>query len=220
MPRPKRPARKQRLTELTIRKLHPGPKDLSGLGQPAARAGAQGAADRGDEPGRRSTRARAGRAGCTWATPARSDWPTPAQLAAEAMLGVARGNDPAAEKRAERGAGTFADLAGRYVELHAKKRNKSWRQADTLVRALPAAALGQAAGDLDQPRRRQGDDGAYRGTRRRQPDAGGGVGDLQLGVEGGDRRRQPMPRRRPQRDSKPRARAVRFGGPAILGRLR
>src|SRR6516164_4567756 len=30
-------------------------------------------------------------------------------LAAEAMLAVARGKDPAAEKRAERGAGTFAD---------------------------------------------------------------------------------------------------------------
>ena len=34
-------------------------------------------------------------------------------LAAEAMLAVAKGNDPAAEKKAERGAGTFADLAQR-----------------------------------------------------------------------------------------------------------
>src|SRR6478672_6122731 len=33
------------------------------------------------------------------------------QLAAETMLAVARGKDPAAEKRAERGAGTFAELA-------------------------------------------------------------------------------------------------------------
>ena len=61
------------------------------------------------------------------------------QLAAEAMLAVARGGDPAAEKKAERGAGTFAELADRYVELHAKKHNKSWRQGATLVRryALP-----------------------------------------------------------------------------------
>jgi hypothetical protein len=37
-------------------------------------------------------------------------------LAAEAMLAVAKGKDPAAEKRAERGAGTFAELAGKYLE--------------------------------------------------------------------------------------------------------
>src|SRR5262249_23003421 len=54
-------------------------------------------------------------------------------LAAEAMLAVARGKDPAAEKRAERGAGTFADLAQRYVEQYAKRRNKSWQQSAYLV---------------------------------------------------------------------------------------
>jgi integrase len=55
------------------------------------------------------------------------------------MLAVARGKDPAAEKKAERGAGTFADLAAKYVEQHAKRVNKSWKQADTLIRrhALP-----------------------------------------------------------------------------------
>jgi integrase len=60
-------------------------------------------------------------------------------LAAEAMLAVARGKDPAAEKKAERGAGTFAELHDKYLEQHAKKVNKSWRQADALVRrfALP-----------------------------------------------------------------------------------
>jgi integrase len=56
------------------------------------------------------------------------------KLAAETMLEVARGKDPAAERKAERGAGTFAELATRYVEQHAKRRNKSWKQADTLVR--------------------------------------------------------------------------------------
>jgi hypothetical protein len=49
------------------------------------------------------------------------------------MLAVARGKDPAAEKKAERGSGTFADLHQRYLEEHAKKRNKSWRQAEALV---------------------------------------------------------------------------------------
>ena len=55
-------------------------------------------------------------------------------LAGEAMLAVAKGKDPAAEKKAERIGGTFADLAARYVEQHAKKHNKSWPQADALVR--------------------------------------------------------------------------------------
>src|SRR5215471_15587169 len=41
-------------------------------------------------------------------------------MTAEAMLAVARGKDPAAEKKAERGAGTFAELAARYVEQYAK----------------------------------------------------------------------------------------------------
>lgn len=49
------------------------------------------------------------------------------------MLAFAKGKDPAAEKKAERGAGTFADLHRRYLEEHAKKRNKSWRQAEALV---------------------------------------------------------------------------------------
>ena len=68
-------------------------------------------------------------------------------LAAEAMLAVAKGKDPAAEKRAERGAGTFAELAVRYLETYAKKRNKSWRQADALVQRylLPKWGKLQAA---------------------------------------------------------------------------
>jgi integrase len=56
------------------------------------------------------------------------------KLAAELMLEVIRGKDPAAEKRAARGDHTFAEIANRYVEQHAKKRNKSWKQADGLVR--------------------------------------------------------------------------------------
>ena len=45
-----------------------------------------------------------------------------------------RGKDPAAEKRAERGTDTFAELAERYVEQYAKRHNKSWSQPDRLVR--------------------------------------------------------------------------------------
>src|SRR5262245_2304113 len=55
------------------------------------------------------------------------------RLAQRIALRVAEGKDPAAERKAERGAGTFADLAARYVEQYAKRRNKSWAQADRLV---------------------------------------------------------------------------------------
>jgi integrase len=68
-------------------------------------------------------------------------------LAAQAMLAVAQGQDPAAEKKAERGAGTFADLAAKYLDQYAKKHNRSWDQADALVRrfALPRWGKLQAA---------------------------------------------------------------------------
>ena len=70
-------------------------------------------------------------------------------MTAETMLGVARGNDPVAEKRAQRSSGTFADLVQRYLDEHAKKNNRSWKQADALVRRfalprwrdLPAASI-------------------------------------------------------------------------------
>jgi hypothetical protein len=61
------------------------------------------------------------------------------KLAAELMLEVIRGKDPAAERRAARSTNTFAELAQKYLEQHAKKRNRSWKQADALIRryALP-----------------------------------------------------------------------------------
>ena len=55
------------------------------------------------------------------------------RLAAELMLQVIKGQDPAAERRMARG-DIFAELANRYLEEHAKKKNKSWQQAATLVR--------------------------------------------------------------------------------------
>ena len=56
------------------------------------------------------------------------------RLAARVMLEVAEGRDPAAERRAQRSAGTFEELATRYIEQHAKKHNRSWKQSDALVR--------------------------------------------------------------------------------------
>src|SRR5262249_47312819 len=51
---------------------------------------------------------------------------------------VTEGKDPQAIRQAERQAarntGTFAELAERYVEDYAQRRNKSWKQSDKLVR--------------------------------------------------------------------------------------
>jgi integrase len=56
------------------------------------------------------------------------------KIAAKVRLDIVHGKDPVAERRAERGAGTFAELAERYVNGHAKRKNRSWAQADYLVR--------------------------------------------------------------------------------------
>jgi integrase len=68
-------------------------------------------------------------------------------IAAEMALAVARGRDPGAERKAKRNENTFADIARRYVDEHAKKHNKSWGQADTLIRrfAIPRWGKLQAA---------------------------------------------------------------------------
>jgi len=55
------------------------------------------------------------------------------RLAGRIMVAVAEGADPHADRLALRGRGSFEQVAKRYVEEHARKRNKSWRQADMLV---------------------------------------------------------------------------------------
>ena len=56
------------------------------------------------------------------------------QRAARIVVDVMEGKDPAGERKAERAADdTFAALAAQYVELHARKHNKSWKQAERLV---------------------------------------------------------------------------------------
>ncbi len=56
------------------------------------------------------------------------------KLASRVMFKVAEGKDPAAERKAERSKGTFEELATRYVEEYAKRKNRSWQQPDKLVR--------------------------------------------------------------------------------------
>jgi integrase len=66
-------------------------------------------------------------------------------LAAKAMLAVAEGKDPAAEKKAERGAGSFSDLAAKYLEGYAKRHNKSWKASDTLIQRYVVPRYGKLA---------------------------------------------------------------------------
>ena len=46
---------------------------------------------------------------------------------------IAKGKDPAAEKKANRKAGTFAELADLYVEQYAKRRKKSWSKDRKII---------------------------------------------------------------------------------------
>ena len=61
----------------------------------------------------------------------------------EAMYFVSKGKDPAAEKKAERSEGTFEELATRYIEEYAKKKNKSWTQADKILKCHVLPRLGK-----------------------------------------------------------------------------
>jgi integrase len=66
-----------------------------------------------------------------------------ARMALDERLDVQR------ERRQRRRAETFAELAERYVEEYAKRRNKSWRQADSLVRRYLLPPWGsRAASDI------------------------------------------------------------------------
>ena len=138
MPRPKadgtpaRAPRKRKLTELMVRKLQPEPTAYA-----VWDSYQRGLAVRVQPSGTRSWKIvysrhghprwhHVGDAGSIPLADAR-------RIAAKVILAVAEGKDPVAERQAERG-GTFADLAHRYVEQYARRKNKSWQQADALVR--------------------------------------------------------------------------------------
>jgi integrase len=55
------------------------------------------------------------------------------KFAGKIMYQVAEGQDPHADRLALRGRGSFEQVARRYVNEYAKKRNKSWKQAAALV---------------------------------------------------------------------------------------
>lgn len=55
------------------------------------------------------------------------------QEASNVQHKVLQGTDPQADKVAKRGQGTFAEMAARYVEEYAKRRNKSWQTTQKQV---------------------------------------------------------------------------------------
>ncbi len=140
--RPKRKPRKLRLTDLTVRKAKPEPKTylVWDSKQPNLALRVQPSGHRAWVCiYSRSGRARwlsLGNAAAVGLADART-------MAAEAILQVAKGGDPAADRRAERGSGTFGELHARYLEEHARKRNRSWAQADALIRRHVLARWGK-----------------------------------------------------------------------------
>ena len=66
-----------------------------------------------------------------------------ARAAARRALGqVAEGEDPATAKQAEYRAGTFREFADLYLEKHAKKRKRSWRDDERLLNVELLPVLG------------------------------------------------------------------------------
>lgn len=126
---PRRPANKKRLSELLVKRLK--------TDRPVWDTKQQGLCLRVRKSGSRSfcyVYSRAGRP--RWLTLGNVGIGLAAarELAAEAMLAVARGRDPAAERKARRGKGTLAEIHHRYVNEYAKKKNKSWSQPAALIR--------------------------------------------------------------------------------------
>jgi integrase len=140
MPRPSkegraaRPPRRRKLTSLFVRKVRGEPDGAFNVWDTEQR----GLALQVQPSGYRSFKlvyARAGRP--RWyhiGDAAKIGLADARRIAARVMLAAIEGKDPVAERQAERGTGTFAELAERYLAQHAKKHNKSWQQADRLVR--------------------------------------------------------------------------------------
>jgi integrase len=65
------------------------------------------------------------------------------KIAAKLRFAAVEGRDPLAEREAERNAGSLAELAERYAREWSQRRNKSWEQADRLVRRHVLPRLGK-----------------------------------------------------------------------------
>ena len=120
---------KRVLTELFIRKVKPEPSAFS-----VWDAKEPGLALRVQPTGRKAFKAVYSARGRAWwyhiGTIGLAD---ARKMAQQVRLDVAHGRHPVVERRAERSAGTFAELHERYLTEYAKKKNRSWKQAAALV---------------------------------------------------------------------------------------
>ena len=146
--RPKRSPRKRRLTEFAVRKARPEAAAYlvwdalqHGLALRVQPTGAKAWAVIYSRQGRPRW-LHLGNASDIGLADART-------LAAEAMLAVARGKDPAAEKKAERSKGTFAEVAERYVDAVGQEAQQVVAAGRGSRAQARAAAMGQAAGRID-----------------------------------------------------------------------
>ena len=217
---PARAVNRRKLTDLFVSSRKAGRARRTDLGREAARARAVGPAHRQE--------------GVEGHLPL----PRPAALAASGRRPLDRaGRRPAADgagrcstssratirrpsARPSALTGTFADLASQYVELHAKKHNKSWQQAENLV----ARHLLPRWGKLKASAITRADVRAMM-LRIEAPivanqTLAAASRDLLLGDQAGNPHRQSVPRRRPQSDRGPRARAVRRRGQLLWPRAR
>ena len=152
-PRPKKPARKLRLSELSVRKAKPRASAYalwdtkeSGLALRVQPSGSKSWYFVYSRHGRPRW-LRLGDAGAMGLSDVRT-------RATEERLAIARGKDPAAEKRAERGAGTFADLAERLRRAAREEEQQKLEAGRCADPQACAAALGQAASRHHHARRR------------------------------------------------------------------
>lgn len=74
--------------------------------------------------------------------------------ARDVLGAVARGEDPQAEKNADRKAETFGELASDYLERHAKLKKRRWREDERILNVdlLPAWKSWKAKSGYDAKR--------------------------------------------------------------------
>jgi len=65
------------------------------------------------------------------------------RIAAKIKLKVIEGEDPVADRRAQRDQGTLEQVHRRYVEQHARRKNKSWRRVASLITRFALPYLGE-----------------------------------------------------------------------------
>ena len=138
------------------------------------------------------------------------------KIAARIMLRAATGEDPVALRKAERSRGTFEELAWHIVDQYAKKKNKSWRQADKLVRRYLLPKWGKLQATAVSRADAKAMMASHHGPDPCQPSDGCRIGDLRVGHQRRNRNAQSMHSDREKRDQEPRESLGRQRNPGVL----